>query len=191
MIFPCADGERTTRMCHWSAKETSAAKRPRPSSSSRSSRRGTERPMNFCFLSGIHLGFVSLAHFFRRSTNGLDDVLITGAAAEIGRQNIKQVAVADIGFALEHAHCQHQKARRAEATLQAMVIHECLLHGMQLCAVRQSFDGADLLAIGLYGEHQTGAHRLTIHDDGARSANSMLAADVRAGLPAILTDRVG
>src|SRR6185437_12658716 len=44
-IRPCACADRTTRMCNWCAKPTSAANRPRPVTSGRSSSRGTERPM--------------------------------------------------------------------------------------------------------------------------------------------------
>ena len=42
---PRATGERTTRMWSWPAKEMSAAKRPRPLSSGRSSSLGVLRPM--------------------------------------------------------------------------------------------------------------------------------------------------
>ena len=49
LSFPCAKGERTTRMCNCCGNEISAAKRPRPVSSGRSSRRGTERPTYFVF----------------------------------------------------------------------------------------------------------------------------------------------
>ena len=44
--LPCATGERTTRMCSWPGNEMSAAKRPCPVTSGRSSSRVTERPMN-------------------------------------------------------------------------------------------------------------------------------------------------
>ena len=70
------------------------------------------------------------------------------------------------------------------------MIHEGLLHRMQLVAIRQPFDGADLLAIGLHGEHQAGAHRLAVDDDRAGAADAVLAADMGAGLPAILADGV-
>ena len=99
--------------------------------------------------------------------------------------------VADIGLSLEHADRQHQKARRAEAALQAMMIHEGALHRMQLVAVREPLDGADLLAVGLHGKHQAGAHRLAVDDHGAGAADAVLAADMGAGLPAILADRIG
>ena len=70
------------------------------------------------------------------------------------------------------------------------MIHEGLLHRMQLVAVGQTFDGADFLAVGLHREHQAGAHRLAVDDHGAGAADAVLAADMGAGLPAILADGV-
>ena len=168
----------------------SAAKRPWPVSRGRSSSRGTERPTNFCF-TGMSVTAHPFPHFFRRRAHRLDDVLVAGAAAQIGREHVEQILVADVGLALEHADRQHQEARRAEAALQAVVIHEGLLHRMQLVAVGEALDGADLLAVGLHGEHQAGAHRLAVDDHRAGAADAVLAADMGAGLAAILADGVG
>ena len=71
------------------------------------------------------------------------------------------------------------------------MIHEGLLHDVQRLAIGEPFDGADLSAFGLYGEHQAGPHRLAIDDHGAGAANAVLATDMRAGLAAILADRIG
>ena len=42
----------------------------------------------------------------------------------------------------------------------------------------------------LHGEHQAGAHRLVVDDHGAGAAHAVLAADMGAGLPAIVADGV-
>ena len=42
----------------------------------------------------------------------------------------------------------------------------------------------------LHRKHQAGAHRLAVDDDGAGAADAVLAADMGAGLPAILADGV-
>ena len=63
--------------------------------------------------------------------------------------------------------------------------------GCRSSPVRQTFDGADRAALGLHRKHQAGAHRLAVDNDGAGAADAVLAADMRAGLPAILADRVG
>ena len=107
--------------------EMSAAKRPRPVTSGRSSRRvGPERPTNIG-----RRGHVRARISRGRRAHRLDDVLIAGAAAQIGRQHVEQVLVADVRLALQHAGRQHQEARRAEAALQAVMVHEGLLQRMQ------------------------------------------------------------
>ena len=71
------------------------------------------------------------------------------------------------------------------------MLHEGALQRVELVAVGQPFDGADLSAVGLHREHQAGAHRLAVDQHGAGAAHAVLAADMRAGLPAILADRIG
>ena len=123
--------------------------------------------------------------------HGLDDILVAGAAAEIGGQHIDQIVVADVGLALQHAGHQHQKAGRAEAALQAVIFHEGALQRIQFVAVGKAFDGADLFALGLHREHQTRAHRIAVDQHRAGAADTVLAADMRAGLTAILADGIG
>ena len=85
---PCAIGERTTRMCSWCGNEISAAKRPRPVSSGRSSSRGpTGRSKRSAQRRADSLP--DLPHVpCRRGAHRLDDVLVAGAAAQIGREHV-------------------------------------------------------------------------------------------------------
>src|SRR4029077_13436041 len=94
----------------------------------------------------------------------------------------------DVRFTFEHANRQHQKARCAEAALQAMIIHEGLLHRVEFVAIGKPFDGTDFSSIRLYGKHQAGAYGFAVDDDRACAADPVLAANVRAGLSAIFTD---
>jgi hypothetical protein len=71
-----------------------------------------------------------------------------------------------------------------------MMVHEGLLHRVQLFAISQSLDGPNLFAVRLYGKHQARAHRFAVDNDRAGAANAMFATDVRARLPTILADRV-
>ena len=57
-------------------------------------------------------------------------------------------------------------------------------------AIGEAFDGADCLASRLDREHQAGAHRLAVDDHGASAADAVLAADMGAGLAAIVADGV-
>src|SRR5215470_7389261 len=129
-------------------------------------------------------------HLVARGAHRLDDVLIAGAATEIGREHVEQLLVIDIGILLQRIGGQHQEARRAEAALQRMMRDEGALQRMQVVGRAEPFDGADVLALRLYCEHQAGAHRLAINDHRAGAADAMLAADMRAGLPAIVADGI-
>ncbi len=70
------------------------------------------------------------------------------------------------------------------------MIDECALQRMQLVAVRETFDRADALALGLDREHQAGPYRLIVEDHRACAADAVLAADMRPGQPAFVADDV-
>ena len=55
----------------------------------------------------------------------------------------------------------------------------------------EPFDGPNFFSVGLHCEYQAGAHRLAVHDHGAGAADAVLAADMGAGLSAILADCIG
>src|SRR6202040_1834161 len=105
-------------MCSWSGNEMSAAKRPPPVTSGRSSSRRTERPTNFC-LTPAMMGRLLGAQLQRRRAHRLDDVLVAGAAAQVRGEHVDQLVIGDLRLALQHARDQHEEARRAEAALQA------------------------------------------------------------------------
>jgi hypothetical protein len=52
------------------------------------------------------------------------------------------------------------------------MFEKCALHRVEFAAVRQTFDGSYLLALGIAGEHETGAHRTTIDQYGAGTTDS-------------------
>ena len=69
----------------------------------------------------------------------------------------------------------------AEAALQAVLLHEALLHRVERAAVGQPLDGAHLVPVGHRGEHGAGLHRLAVDQDDAGAAVAGVAAPVRAG----------
>lgn len=71
-----------------------------------------------------------------------------------------------------------------------MMAHERLLHRVQFVAVGQPLDGPDRAAVHLDGKHETGSHRLIIDKNRAGTAHTMLASDMRSGLPAIVANDV-
>src|SRR6266700_743856 len=130
------------------------------------------------------------AHLGGGGPHGLDDVLIAGAAAKIGGQDIEHRLVVDVGVLLQRIGGQHQEAGRAEAALQPVMRDEGALQRMQRVAGGETLHGANLAALRLHREHQAGAHRVIVEDHRAGSADAVLAADMGAGLPAILADRI-
>src|SRR5262249_19805626 len=97
-------------------------------------------------------------HLGDRAAHGLDDVLVAGAAAEIGREKIENVIIREVGIRLQRIHRQHQKTRRTEPALKRVMLDECALYRMQLVAVGEAFDRADALALRLDREHQAGPY---------------------------------
>ena len=85
-----------------------------------------------------------------------------------------------IGIALEQLLDCHDHAGRTEAALQAMLVPEGFLDRVQIAVCGESFNGEDVAAVRLDGEHGAGFDRLAVHHDGAGAANGGFAADVRA-----------
>ena len=81
-------------------------------------------------------------------------------------------------------------AGRAEAALQRVMLAEGFLQRREVGIVGQPFDGHDLGALGLHREHQAGAHRGAVDDDGAGAAHPVLAADMGPGQPQMVTQAV-
>src|SRR5262249_8879680 len=84
-----------------------------------------------------------------------------------------------------------QDARGAEAALEAVVFMEGLLQGMQLVGRgRDALDGENIMAVRLHREHQAGARRAIVEEDGACPANAVLAAEMGAGEAELVTDEI-
>jgi hypothetical protein len=119
-----------------------------------------------------------------------DDVPVAGTPTEIGRQYVEQILVGDIGFALQHARCEHQKPRRAEAALHPVVRDERALQRRQIGSRGEAFDRADRKVLRLHREHQASANGFTIDENRAGAADAVLATHKRAGQAAIVADHV-
>src|SRR5690348_6355386 len=151
-------------------------------------------PMNFdavaMIASAVEVGSLLVLrrlHFTSRVFDSRDDVLIAGAAAEISGNRIADFLFAWAGIFAKERGGGQDHARRAIAALQAVLLPESLLHGMKAAAAAillagggEAFDGGDVRASGLSGEHGAGLHGLAVEEDGAGAAKARLAADVRA-----------
>src|SRR6202171_2819230 len=82
------------------------------------------------------------AHSGRTLTHCGDDVVIAGAAADVAFQLLADGGLVELGpLAVNHVDGRHDHARRAEAALQAVVVAEGLLHGVQLRSLGETLDG--------------------------------------------------
>src|SRR6185295_15833498 len=85
--------------------------------------------------------------------NGVDDVLVAGAAAEVALDTLADLALRWPGVLVQQVDGRHDDARRAVTALKAMFLPKALLQGMQLTVLRQALDGHDLGAVSLDREN--------------------------------------
>jgi hypothetical protein len=92
--------------------------------------------------------------------------MVTGATADIAFQFLTHRSLVKIvAIAIHYIKRSHHHARRAESALKAMIIHEGLLHGMQLTTICHTLDGGHLGTIGLDCQQGAGLYGLTIYMD--------------------------
>src|SRR5206468_790441 len=84
---------------------------------------------------------------------------------------------------------QHH-SRRAVAALQAVLLPEAFLDGMELAVLLEALDGRDLMAVGLDREEGARLHGLPVEEHGARSTVARIAADVRSGHAQVLAQEM-
>src|SRR5213592_3953564 len=70
----------------------------------------------------------------RRPLHRVDDVLVAGAAADVPRDGPADLLLARVGVLLQQRGGHQQHRRGAEAALQAVLLLEALLHGVELAA---------------------------------------------------------
>src|SRR5579885_586625 len=81
------------------------------------------------------------AHLLASILNRLDDIDIACAAAEIAGDRLAHFRFGGVGVLLQQRLAYQHHSRRAEAALQAMLLVEALLDGVQLAILLQPVDG--------------------------------------------------
>ena len=97
-------------------------------------------------------------------------MFVAGAAAEVARDGGADLQLCRVGIAVQQGLGAQDKARRAEAALQRVVIDDGLLQRVQDAALGQPLDRRHPFARDGQGQHQAGIDRLAVHDDGAGTA---------------------
>src|SRR5271165_1212414 len=70
-----------------------------------------------------------LSSQFRRAADGVDDALITGAAAQVAGQPLADLFISRVGVVLQQRRDRGDEARCAEPALESMTLPQCGLHG--------------------------------------------------------------
>ena len=132
------------------------------------------------------------AHGASAGGDRLDDVVVAGAAADIAFELLANGVVVElVALAAHDIDRGHDHARRAIAALQAVILAERLLHRMQRTVRRrQPFDREHVGAFELQRQHGAGFDRLAVDVNDAGAALRRVAADMRAGEPQILAQKL-
>ncbi len=113
--------------------------------------------------------------------NGFEDARERAAAADVAVEALLDLFGRRVRMLLEQADARHDEARRAEAAHQRVLVAERLLHRMQLVAVGEAVDGANLLALHLDRQRRAGVDRAAVDDHRAGAAGAAIAAALVAG----------
>lgn len=135
-------------------------------------------------------GRVLIRRSRKRLTDGVNDLLVTGAPTEVSRDAVTNLFVAEVDPRIDDRLQCHQKTGRAEPALQSMTFIERALQRVELTVLGETFDSPQAVPIGLNCEHHAGAHRFTIEKHCARAAHAVFAADMRAGQSQLVADEV-
>src|SRR5919197_2057209 len=127
----------------------------------------------------------------RRLADGLDDVLVAGAAADVALEPAPDLGLGQpVAVRADELGAGHDHPRRAEAALECVALPEGLLERMELAALRETLDRRDLAAVSLDREHGARLHRAPVEVDRAGAAERRVAADLRPGQPEVVAEEV-
>src|SRR5262245_56196325 len=153
LIRAWAYGERTTAMCAIPGRTKSSVNFAWPVIRRGSSRRLIGEPKMRAPISILLSG---LGHPAGRVFHRRHDVLVARASAEVALEADADLRVARMRILLEQIAGRHDHSRRAEAALQAVVLPEGLLQGVELSVFREALDGRDVRSVGLDREDRAG-----------------------------------
>src|SRR3954468_507898 len=177
-ISAWACGERRSFKCSMRGSAMSSAKRVCPVTLARPSTRRRGLPTTF------------IVHPPRTLFDGLDDLLVARAAAEIARDRFLDAAGRRLRLAREQRLGAEQDAGRAIAALRGAKIGKGRLQRMQLGATRHAFYGLDRAPFAFEPEQQAGELRLAIDQHRAGAALAELAAMLGTREPEVLAQHL-
>src|SRR5215472_10536181 len=137
-----------------------------------SSRRRTRFPTNVSVFVAVAMiaSYLLPARARCRGFHCVDDVLISGAAADIAFQAMPNLIFSRGWIALQNLLRSHDHSRRAESALQPVLVPERFLHAVQLPVACESFHRDDVRAVRLRREHRAALDGFAVQLHGARAA---------------------
>src|ERR671917_704478 len=196
VILACAYGLRSNVACSIPGSLMLSVQLARPVTRAGSSLRGTPPPTYFCGASVKAAPFLGRRGRGRRAgvplheLDGLDDVLVAGAATEVALQPLPDLRLRGVGLLPEQAYGGHDHAGRAITALQPVRLVEGLLHRMPEAVLPDTLHRRDLGPVGLHREDRTRLDRLAVYVDGARAATRGVATRMHAPDPEVLPEMV-
>ena len=130
----------------------------------------------------------------RRVERRCNDILVTGATAQMPRQDQPDLLFGGSFDVPQQLDKRHENARRTEAALQAVTAPECFLkrmhRGIAVVTGGKTFDRIDPAPVRLDRKHQatSGAHAVDEHRAGA--ANAVLASEMGAGKGQVVAQEI-
>ena len=106
---------------------------------------------------------------------------VGAAAADVAGDGVAHVGFRGMGILLEQRGAAHDHTRRTETALHGIMTDEGSLHGMQLVAGREAFDGGDLVTDRIEGQRHAAVDGHLIEPYGTAGAGATVATDFGAG----------
>jgi hypothetical protein len=121
----------------------------------------------------------------------LDDVQVSGAAAQIAGERIAYLGVRRRAVRPQEAFRSHDHARRAISALHGALVDESLLQVVEPAVRLQPLDRRDLPALRLKGEDEARNDGLSVEEDGASAALAFATSFLESGEPESLSENFG
>src|SRR2546428_243481 len=103
-------------------------------------------------------------------TDGVHDVVVARAAAQVPLDSVSDLVVAGRRIAREEIDRGDHQPRRAEAALERVLHRERTLDRMELAILCETFDRGDLRALSLDGEDRARLRRTAVDEHRAGPA---------------------
>src|SRR5690349_2662836 len=108
--------------------------------------------------------------------DGVDDLRVAGAAAEIALERRANRVAIGARLTLEERERREQHARRTEAALHRAVLDEGFLEWMEPAVALEAAQRRDGATPEARGEHEAGGHRPSVEQDRAHATHALVAA---------------